>query len=76
MAVLKLRRKACARCGSLLDLPHTELTECLAANTKETQALLERSRELIEKRAKLSKARHARVLRTAAPKSNRGKRIS
>jgi hypothetical protein len=75
VAVLKLRRKACARCGSLLDLPHTALKECLAANSRETHELLQRSRELIEKRAKLARARLARIT-PQSTKSPRRRHVS
>src|SRR3954463_3281070 len=71
LTILKLDRSACARCGSALGLPHRKLSDCIRANTEETQQALELSKRLLAKRTRLM-ADHRTTLKENAKPKKRG----
>jgi hypothetical protein len=82
MAVIRLRAdRSCHRCGSSIDLPHTDHHECLAAIGREVLSLLDRTRELTARRRQLveqrvmeieeRRARMAQKLKTVRRKRKR-----
>jgi hypothetical protein len=70
MALLRLDRKTCSRCGSALNLPHNKLMECLAVNAEETRQALQHSKRLLQKRARLT-AEHREAGRERAVRARK-----